>query len=180
MAKGDDILGEPLESGDVIYERDIQHLVEPEHNGKYAAIDLRTGEYEIAESKDDATRRLLKGRPWDTITWIQRIGYPVMRAKLPTGEYREPMPPMTIPKDIAERGRSIYKRDLSHLLESEHNGKFVAIDIHSGDHQIDECPWTAKRKLLKRRPNAKAALVKVGAPDPPPFPWATIFLVRDD
>ena len=180
MAKGDDILGEPLESGDVIYERDIQHLVEPEHNGKYAAIDLRTGEYEIAESKDDSTRRLLKNRPWDTIAWVQRIGYPVTRLKLPTGEYREPMPPMTIPKDIAERGRSIYKQDIGHLLEPEHNGKFVAIDIHSSEHEIDECPWTAKRRLLKRRPNAKAALVKVGAPDPPPFPWATIFLVRDD
>ena len=175
---GDGLLGEPLESGDVIYERDIRHLVEPEHNGLYAAIDLRTGEYEIAERREDAMRHLLSNRAWDTIAWVERVGFPTKtpRRSAP-GEYRE-SPPKIIPKEVAKLGISIYERDIRRLVEPEHNGKFAAIDIHSGDHEIAECDWKAARKLLKRRPDAETALVKIGAPGT--IPWPTVFLAKDD
>ena len=79
-------------------------------------------------------------------------------------------PPKIKPNDIIERGDAIYERDIRHLVEPQHNGKFAVIDVYSGDYEIAWRDGEATHKLLKRHPNAMTALVKIGSPGPIPWP----------
>ncbi len=63
-----------------IYNADIKHLVEPEHNGKYLVLNVETGHYEIDEQLVQADLRMLekykfpKGVKPPHLSF--RIGYP--------------------------------------------------------------------------------------------------------
>ena len=59
--------------GDAIYDRDIQPLIEPGNEGKYVAIDIETGAYEVDANELEASDRLLARVP-DAQTWLRRIG----------------------------------------------------------------------------------------------------------
>ena len=48
-----------------------------------------------------------------------------------------PLEPLTR-SQIITRGKAIYETDLKPLLEPEHNGKFLSINIFSGAYQIHE------------------------------------------
>ena len=61
--------------GEAIYKERIRHLVEPREKGKFVVIDVRSGDYEIAERDADASARLLERHP-DAMTWAVRVGYP--------------------------------------------------------------------------------------------------------
>lgn len=66
---------EVSERGKEIYEKEIKERVEPHENGKFAVIDIETGEYEIDKSDLAATKRALAKRPEAVLHGI-RIGYP--------------------------------------------------------------------------------------------------------
>lgn len=40
-------------------------------------------------------------------------------------------------EEFARRGEAVYERDLRKLLEPEHNGEVVAIDIVTGAYEVD-------------------------------------------
>jgi hypothetical protein len=61
--------------GDEIYERDIKPRLNPEDHGKFVAIDIETGEYEIDANELTAMDRLDARIP-DAQTWLKRIGSP--------------------------------------------------------------------------------------------------------
>ena len=67
------------EKGQAIYNEKIRHIVEadPSQKGRVVVIDVHTGEYEIADTDDEAYRRLLKRCP-DAYTWAERVGYPAV------------------------------------------------------------------------------------------------------
>ena len=58
--------------GDEIYERDVLPKLTPEDRG-FVAIDIETGEYELAQDELTASNRLLARRPQAQV-WIRRIG----------------------------------------------------------------------------------------------------------
>ena len=60
--------------GEEIYERDVRTHVEPGSRGKIVAIDVDTGEYEVADNVLVASQRLLARLP-DAQIWCIRIGY---------------------------------------------------------------------------------------------------------
>ncbi len=66
--------------------------------------------------------------------------------------------------DIATRGDAIYKDHIRHLVEPHEKGKFVVIDVDSGDFEIDERDGDATRRLLDRNPGAMTWAVRVGYP----------------
>jgi hypothetical protein len=41
-------------------------------------------------------------------------------------------------EEVAARGREIYDREIRAKLEPEHNGKFLVIDIETGQYEMDE------------------------------------------
>jgi hypothetical protein len=66
------------ERGDRIYEQEIQPHVGPADRGKFVAIDIETGAYEIDADEDEASDRLLARVP-TAQTWLKRIGFPYVR-----------------------------------------------------------------------------------------------------
>ena len=59
--------------GDAIYERDIRPHVEAGNTGKFVAIDLNTGAYEIDADELVASDRLCVRHP-DAQVWLTRVG----------------------------------------------------------------------------------------------------------
>ena len=65
--------------GDAIYEKDILPKLAPKDVGKFLAIDIETGEYEIAADEMKAGNKLRKRLP-DAQIWMVRIGYASARS----------------------------------------------------------------------------------------------------
>ena len=61
--------------GDEIYNRDIRPLVEADNKGKFVAIDIETGAWEMDSDALTACERLIARVP-DCQSWLVRIGYP--------------------------------------------------------------------------------------------------------
>ena len=59
--------------GDVIYERELRPILEKESDGKFVAIDIETGAYEVDVNELAASDRLLAQVPNAQI-WLRRIG----------------------------------------------------------------------------------------------------------
>ena len=77
-----------------------------------------------------------------------------------------------IPADLASRGQSIYEEQIRHLVDPQQKGKFVVIDIYSGDYEVHERDADATRELLRRRPDAMTWAVRVGYPTA--YVWLTV------
>lgn len=59
--------------GDAIYENELRSVLEPENEGKFVAIDIETGSYEVDSDELAASDRLLTRLPNAQI-WLRRIG----------------------------------------------------------------------------------------------------------
>jgi hypothetical protein len=66
-------------------------------------------------------------------------------------------------KEFARRGDAIYDGDLRSRLEPAHNGNFVAIDIDTGQYEVDASEIAASDRLRERLPNAQVWMKRVGA-----------------
>ena len=60
--------------GEDIYERHVRPQVEREHHGEIVAIDIESGDFELAEDTVTAAERLLIRQPAAQI-WCVRIGH---------------------------------------------------------------------------------------------------------
>ena len=65
--------------------------------------------------------------------------------------------------EFARRGDEIYEHELRPLLETENEGKFVAIDIETGTYEVDANELAASDRLLVRVPNAQIWLRRIGS-----------------
>ncbi len=68
------------------------------------------------------------------------------------------------PEETGRLGDEIYDRDIRPLVEADYHGKFVAIDVDSGDYAIGDSVLAAAERLRARRPDADSWLVWVGHP----------------
>lgn len=66
------------------------------------------------------------------------------------------------PEEITAQGEAIYREQIRSVVETTEKGKFVIIDIETGDYEIDTKDATATLKLLERRPDAVTYAVRVG------------------
>lgn len=62
--------------GRAIYREKIHPTLGPEHRGKVVVIDVKSGDYEIADRHITAARRLRKRRP-DAYTWEEWVDVPI-------------------------------------------------------------------------------------------------------
>ena len=67
-------------------------------------------------------------------------------------------------EEIAHLGQEIYERDIRPLVEADHHGKVIAIDVDSGDYAIAGTGLAAADALWERRPAPDVWVVKVGYP----------------
>ena len=66
------------------------------------------------------------------------------------------------PGEITTLGEAIYREQIQPRVGSVEKGKFVVIDVETGDFEVDADDATATRRLLKRRPDAVTYGVRVG------------------
>ena len=64
--------------------------------------------------------------------------------------------------EISDRAKKIYKEKIKAKVEPERNGKFIVIDIESGDYEVDGKMLTASRRLRERHPNCVGFGGRVG------------------
>jgi hypothetical protein len=63
------------ERGDAIYASQVEPHLKASDKGKFVAIDIETGEYELAADELTACDRLRSRIP-ESQTWLVRVGYP--------------------------------------------------------------------------------------------------------
>jgi hypothetical protein len=66
-------------------------------------------------------------------------------------------------EEFARRGDEIYERSVLPHVRTGDEGKFVAIDIVSGDHEIGSDELVASDRLRSRHPNAQIWLRQIGS-----------------
>jgi hypothetical protein len=67
-------------------------------------------------------------------------------------------------QEIARLGAEVFDRQIRPTLRPEDDGKFVAMDIGTGEYELDEDDYTAVMRLRSRRPSAEVWLGRVGEP----------------
>ena len=65
---------------------------------------------------------------------------------------------------IAARGEEIYQQQIRDTVDPKHKGKFLVLDIETGDYEIDAEDLVATDRLLAKHPNAVIYGVRVGFP----------------
>ena len=84
-------------------------------------------------------------------------------------------------EEVSELGRAIYKEKIKHLVEPMEIGKFIAIDVETGDYEIGERLIDTSDRLHDRRPNAVCYIGRVGYPAAFRMGWrSTASLTPDD
>ena len=66
--------------------------------------------------------------------------------------------------EIARRGKDLYERRVREKVEAEgaNEGRFLAIDVASGDYKVADDALGASAGLRHRRPDAVVYLMRVG------------------
>lgn len=65
-------------------------------------------------------------------------------------------------EQLARRADAVYQQSVLPNLTSRDEGKFVALDLDSGEFEVDADEAAAEDRLLARRPDAAGWLMRVG------------------
>lgn len=74
----------------------------------------------------------------------------------------ESLKPLVSPAEFARRGQTYYEEKIQPHVKETNRGKFVAIDIETGEFEIDVDDYTATERLLQRLPGAQIWLCRAG------------------
>ena len=72
--------------------------------------------------------------------------------------------PRRNPEELDRLGAEALARRVRPALRPEDDGKFVAVDVGTGDYELDEDDYAAVTRLRARRPSAEVWLGRVGQP----------------
>ena len=68
------------------------------------------------------------------------------------------------PEEVERQGEEIYERQIRTKVEQGNKGKFVVIDIETGDFEVDVDDLQATKRVLADRPNAVLYGLRIGYP----------------
>ncbi len=69
--------------------------------------------------------------------------------------------PTTI-DNVGKRGQAVYDENIRHLVESEHHGRFIAVEPDSGDYVIRDRIVDAQLDMQAKRPNTYSHIIRIG------------------
>jgi len=75
----------------------------------------------------------------------------------------QPLPNIN-PAEIARKGEEIYQRELKAKFEKTHFGKYIAIEVDSGEYFLGENQIDVSSKAKKKFPDKITYLIKIGYP----------------
>ena len=73
--------------------------------------------------------------------------------------------------EISALGKLIYRQNIRPLMTEEDIGRFVYVDVRSGEYEVAENMLDATQKLKKRIPDACGFMVRVGYSAPVFLGW---------
>jgi hypothetical protein len=81
-----------------------------------------------------------------------------------TDHFREStMPQRDYPRgEITARGEEILERDILPNLPNDERGRYLVVDVETGDHEIADTHAEATFRLLERRPDGGFYGVRIG------------------
>jgi hypothetical protein len=66
------------------------------------------------------------------------------------------------PEEIADLAEQIYRRDIRPKVMPQHKGKFLVLDIKTGQYEIDEDDFAAWHRLCARVPDGEYFAIRIG------------------
>ena len=66
-------------------------------------------------------------------------------------------------KEVASRGETIYRREIRDKVEPKHKGKFLVIDIETGEYEMNADDLVATKRLLAKHPDAVVYGLQIGS-----------------
>ena len=67
-------------------------------------------------------------------------------------------------QEVELRGEALYAQHIRDKVHPQHQGKFLVIDIETGDYEIDADDLAAAKQLLANHPNAVIYGLRIGYP----------------
>ena len=67
-------------------------------------------------------------------------------------------------EEVAERGEAIYEHEIRTKVERESHGKYLVLDIETGEYEIDQDDLVATKRLMARCPDAVLYGLRIGYP----------------
>jgi hypothetical protein len=66
--------------------------------------------------------------------------------------------------EVGRLGDEIYDRHIRALVETKYDGKFLVLDVLSGDYEIDDDDLEANRRSEAKHPDGVRYLIRIGYP----------------
>lgn len=66
-------------------------------------------------------------------------------------------------EEFAQRGDYLYETQIKSQVETGNDGKIVAIDLETGDFEVDKSKIAACDRLEARHPDAQIWMVRIGS-----------------
>ena len=67
-------------------------------------------------------------------------------------------------EEVAARGEAIYEQDIRSNVETQCKGKYLVLDIESGDYEIDQDDLAATKRMMANCPDAILYGLRIGYP----------------
>jgi hypothetical protein len=64
--------------------------------------------------------------------------------------------------EIVERGQALYDQQIRGRVETTHQGKFLVLDIESGEYEVDDNELAALERAKAKNPDAALYMLRVG------------------
>ena len=67
-------------------------------------------------------------------------------------------------EEVAARGEAIYEQKIRPNVESQSKGKYLVLDIETGEYEIDQDDLVATKRVMAKHPNAVMYGLRIGYP----------------
>ncbi len=67
-------------------------------------------------------------------------------------------------EEIAHRGRELYEQRIRADVEEEHAGKFLVVDLTTGEYEVADDDLTASDRAMEKNPEAVLYGIRIGEP----------------
>lgn len=65
-------------------------------------------------------------------------------------------------EEVAARGRAIYEQQIRAKVEPEHTGKFLVVDVETGEYELDEDDVAAMKRAAAKHPSDVLYGMRIG------------------
>lgn len=64
--------------------------------------------------------------------------------------------------EVSTKGEAIYEQEIRQKVESHSKGKYLVLDIETGEYEIDQDDLVATKRALAKRPDAVLYGLRIG------------------